>query len=267
MSSKTVFFVDIDGTLVGADFFLNEEVIQAAKVYQKSMGRLVLCTGRSVYGTKHIADKLGVSAPAILYNGAVIYDFCQEKILWKRPLDRGILEIIRRIYKERPEVCIEIFTEERIYRIRTNWMVENRGVPEERGILYPEIPQIKEDILKITLIADHSAELKKCRGFFNGGYSFEFSGRHFAEIVREGCGKHIAAKELIKYAKLNPEIIFAAGNGQNDIELLSQSDYAFVPVTAEEKVRQVADYLIDSPKECGMKKAFETAAACRAVPE
>lgn len=135
MSSKTVFFVDIDGTLVGADFFLNEEVIQAAKVYQKSMGSLVLCTGRSVYGTKHIADKLGVSAPAILYNGAVIYDFCQEKILWKRPLDRGIMEIIRRIYKERPEVCIEIFTEETIYRIRTNWMVENRGVPEERGIL------------------------------------------------------------------------------------------------------------------------------------
>lgn len=260
MSNKTIFFADIDGTLVGADFLLREEVVRAAKKYQEAGGKLVLCTGRSVYGTKHIADKLGAMAPAILYNGAVVFDFHRGEILWKRPLDKKIAEILQRIYQEHPGVCIEIFTEKAIYRVRTNWMVENRGVPEERGILYPEIPEIREDILKITLIADHSEELKRCRGYFTDGCSFEFSGRHFAEIVREGCGKHVAAKELMQYWEPDAEMIFAAGNGQNDMELLRQSDYAFVPATAEEKVKEVADRLIDGPEKMGMAEAFETAA-------
>lgn len=260
MNNKTIFFADIDGTLVGAEFLLGEEVIRAAKNYQEAGGKLVLCTGRSVYGTKHIAHRLGSLASAILYNGAVIYDFQREKILWKRPMDKKIMERVRCIYQKHPGVCMVFFTEKAIYRIRTNWMAENRGVPEERGILYPEIPEIREDILKITFIADHSEDLKKCREYFTDECSFEFSGRHFAELVREGCGKHFAAKALMQYRELDAEFIFAAGNGQNDMELLRWSDYAFVPVTAEEKVKEVADCLIDGPEEMGMAEAFERAA-------
>ena len=99
MNNKTIFFADIDGTLLGAEFLLGEEVIRAAKNYQEAGGKLVLCTGRSVYGTKHIAHRLGSLAPAILYNGAVIYDFQREKILWKRPMDKKIMERVRCIYQ------------------------------------------------------------------------------------------------------------------------------------------------------------------------
>ena len=32
-----------------------------------------------------------------------------------------------------PEICIQIFTEKGIYRMRSNWMIENHGVKEEMG--------------------------------------------------------------------------------------------------------------------------------------
>lgn len=266
MGRKTIFFIDIDGTLVGADFVLSSEVIRAAKAYQSAGGQLTLCTGRSVIGTRHIAEGLGASAQAVLYNGAALYDFQKEKILWKKPMDREIMEYIRQIYKEHPGICMVIFTDKNIYRIRTNWMVENKGIPEERGIPVQGPSEIKEDILKITFVSDHEADLHACREYFQEGkYRFDFSGRHFAELVRNDSGKHLAAKELIRCLGDDYDIVFAAGNGENDIELLKQSDYSFAPVTAVEQVKQSADHIINSPEQNGMKEAFEAASGYKRV--
>lgn len=261
MKKDTIFFVDIDGTLIASDFILREDVIECAKKYQMQGGNLVLCTGRSTYGTRMIAEKLNVNVPAILFNGAAIYDFKREEILWKKPLGNEIIKYIEQIYSRNPEVCVEIFTENHIYRLRTNWMVENKGVPEERGVLVNDIPEIQEEIMKLTLIADHTEELIKCKEYFPvGTYNCEFSGKHFVEVVCADTGKHLAAKEWLRIHNNPYEIIYAAGNAKNDIGILQMSDYAFVPRTAESDVQICADYLVDGPKESGMKEAFKIAA-------
>lgn len=260
MNKKTIFFVDIDGTLSGSDFRLREDVIEAAKEYQKNGGHLVLCTGRSVYGTRKIARQLGVTVPAILYNGAVIYDFELEEILWNNSIDRKIMDCVYQAYERFPDVCIQIFTSSMIYRIRTNWTIENKGVPEERGDYFDMIPQINEDILKVSLVADHTEHLEQCRELFTSqGHSFEFSGRHFVEIVQAGSGKHIAAKKMMDMLPEKYDMVLAAGNGHNDIELLRQSHMAFVPENASEDVKRYANRLIKEPAAGGMKEAFEIA--------
>lgn len=260
MKWNSVFLCDIDGTLVGKDMVLLKEVKEAVDSYMNSDGKLILCTGRSWIATRKIKEDLNLTDPLIVYNGAAIYDPEKDRIIWKETLDQDVLKAVGYIYENFPEVSIQIFTDKDIYRLRTNWMIETYGVPEERGTEIKDVSMIEGEILKLSFTANHRADLEKCQKLhFWEKYRYEYSSRHFSEVVAKHTGKHVAAKQLLKVLKINEEKIFAAGNGMNDLKMLQLSHCSFAPEDAAKEVREISNMVIDSPEKGGIRQAFELA--------
>ena len=94
--------LDIDGTLMGTDFVLQKPVIESIKKVQDNTDIIVLlASGRMTYSTLPIARQLGIIEPVIVYQGAMVNDFNNNKILFHQTVDpEYAIEIIDDLDKE-----------------------------------------------------------------------------------------------------------------------------------------------------------------------
>ena len=71
----TLILTDLDGTYLFDDHHISKENRDAARYFMDNGGLFTVATGRSKAGMEHFFPELEINAPAILYNGSVIYDF------------------------------------------------------------------------------------------------------------------------------------------------------------------------------------------------
>jgi len=121
MSCYRLFVFDLDGTLLAADGSLPPETEAFVKELS-CRARVTLATGRSLASARPYALRLEINAPAVLYHGAVIWDFAGGKALSERrippELARRALEVAARfplhvqLYRaaEDPTVYVERVT-------------------------------------------------------------------------------------------------------------------------------------------------------------
>ena len=82
---------DMDGTLLNGSSTVSPENLSALRYFMAEGGRFSVATGRSKPGMEHFLESLPINAPAVIYNGAVVYDFEAGCPVWQRPLgERGL---------------------------------------------------------------------------------------------------------------------------------------------------------------------------------
>ena len=69
---------DLDGTYLFDDHHISAENRAAVRYFMDNGGLFTVATGRSKAGMEHFFPELEINAPAILYNGSVIYDFARK---------------------------------------------------------------------------------------------------------------------------------------------------------------------------------------------
>lgn len=74
---------DIDGTLNNKLRKLPKRNYNAIKEFTEKGGNFTLASGRLVSSLKRNYDRVTPNQPAIVINGAGIYDYKQEKMLWR----------------------------------------------------------------------------------------------------------------------------------------------------------------------------------------
>lgn len=78
---------DIDGTLMDTNYPISQKTKDAFwRLQQKGVG-VTLATGRNEWEAREIANFLGITAPVILANGAQIYDFSKERLLYGQQIN------------------------------------------------------------------------------------------------------------------------------------------------------------------------------------
>ncbi len=116
--SDYLLVTDIDGTLINNQGLVGFENMEAIKKFQSMDGRFTLATGRPQAFTRSVLEGITLDVPAILYNGAVIYDFNDDKIIWEKVFDEDIKDLIRKIYVKFSEVGIGISCGDKYFILR-----------------------------------------------------------------------------------------------------------------------------------------------------
>ena len=89
---------DLDGTLLSIGSALPEENVRALQRAMEAGVQVVLCSGRMLEATLPIAQAIGVNAPMVLFNGAMVYDPASGSILRGRCIPRDTaVEVLRTI--------------------------------------------------------------------------------------------------------------------------------------------------------------------------
>lgn len=245
---KVYLMTDLDGTLLTSKKEISKTDRDAIERFRKSGGKFAFATGRTLQSAMQYIEELNVTDPVIMYNGACIYSPSENSILYTKALPLSAYEYTLEIFNKFPEVGAEILTPEGTYIIKLNSYEEMHAnycsdpifctiddVPKGQWlkVLFTMSP---EDIDKLTEYTE-----KRC---FEGT-SFIRSDSIFYEMLPLGVSKGSALNECRKF--FSHDITFAAaGDYNNDLELVKNADFGAAPANAQVCVKEVADFVLHS---------------------
>jgi Cof subfamily protein (haloacid dehalogenase superfamily) len=240
----TLLVCDMDGTLLDSKCKISDKNLKAINRFVDKGGTFTLATGRMETSTRHYLDILPINAPVILYNGALIYDFKEEKVLDCNFLEYGTESIIKEIMNEFPELGIEIFHGGDAYFIRESEETELHKIKENLHPLLVDVENIPKPWYKVIL-AWKPDKLVKVEEFLKtraGHFDMVYSEPQFIELINKGVSKGNALSRLVYILSLPLEKVVAVGDNMNDMEMIKIAGAGFAVENAHNKLKTCARY-------------------------
>lgn len=234
---------DMDGTLLDNKRRLSERNRAAIDRFVKGGGLFSLATGRM----KASVDlyKLPICVPAIIYNGAAIYDFKKDKTLWSNNLQECMKNVVDQIIKRFEGIGLEIYSEGTIYITNENehtidHMIRERFTP----VYFESLDEVPQPWTKVLLAWDPK-KLPNVENFLKGftePFEQVYSEPQFLELLNKGISKGSGLMRLKQLMDEEISCIIAIGDNMNDIELIQEADVGVATGNAKESLKKIADF-------------------------
>ncbi len=234
---------DLDGTFWGQGSEVENQ--KAIEYFIENGGRFSFATGRTVDFISEKPFASIINAPTCLFNGAVVYDYSQEKLLREVRLPYTVREFLDAVSDK-----IKGFTKLGLFR----------GI-HDSGTYYSNLDEIIESdfechslkLLCTFETTDRTLEFKHaCRSmpFFKNtyisrswGYGVEFNAAngtkgHALDFFKSYCGAHTS---------------IGIGDYDNDLTLVQHADIGVAVGNAVDELKESADWVVKHYSECAIK--------------
>lgn len=250
---------DMDGTLLNSSSKISPENLSAINKFTANGGSFTVATGRMSNSVKlYIAD-LPINAPAILYNGSMIYDFESGKAVWRQDLEDDTKSIIQWVYDNYPDVGIQVYSNDSVYILRTNFLTEKHIAREKLRTTDCVIDDIPFPWIKCMIIGENSTLVKIKEYLKDREISFRsvFSEWNYLEIMHTTTSKGGALNELIRLSGFSKEKVISIGDNLNDVELIQAAGIGIAVENARPELKRKADYCCCSNDEHAIAQVIE----------
>lgn len=258
---------DLDGTILNPESLI-EPVVRAAVARARAAGVTVtIATGRMFRSARAYAAELGLGAvPLIAYNGALIQDSADGRVWCHRPLSHAAARSIGRYLAARG-VHVNIYCGDALYVEATNAITERYasrvGVePIVAPGLLSDLPWAPTKMLAVAEPDEIPRLAADIRRLVGDGVTLASSCPTFLEITDRGVNKGAALAELAAALDIRREEVLAAGDGQNDLEMIRYAGVGVAAHGAFPEVLAEAD-LVAGPGPAGIADIIERAASGR----
>ena len=251
---------DVDGTLLQAGYGIPKDNIDTIERFVAMGGRFTLATGRGIAAIDKYKDWVALSAPAILVNGGVIYDYTTKKVLHEYTLDPGVRTVLLEIMDVFPELGVEVLIREKCCALRMNETVLNHTAVEHIPFTLTDISIVADGWNKvlmadtpemIQLVKEYAEKRCKHDDRFKK-YDFIQTSKIYYEIIPKGVSKADGLKRLVEIMGMDIDKTVAIGDFYNDLELLDAAGVSAVVADAPDDVKEHANYIVASCLEGGV---------------
>lgn len=244
--SDVLLTVDYDRTLTGPDSAIPERNLTAIRYFIENGGAFTVNTGRSLPMTRVFRDIVPVNVPLLLYNGSAAYDLQKQEILDAKIIDLPMAQTLRRVMAMFPDMTVEVQGLDAHYIFEENpaWDAFSQGnlcawghaKPEDdlgpflKFSLYGRIGSASVSALYEYTdeeIARFDAVEEQLRQELGASCEVFRAAPKIIDVHAKGVSKANAARALQK--KLGRAILVCVGDGENDVSMLCDADYAFSP--------------------------------------
>lgn len=240
---------DIDGTLNNKLRRLPKRNFEAINRFVvECNGHFTLASGRNVQSLRKHFEKLPISGtPAVVLNGAGVYDYNLDKMVRFSPINDSAIDIVRQVHKRFPTLEIEVLTDKTIYtlnsRIFCPVMVRADNLNHTDYRHFEKIP--KENWGKVIFLGPPPL-IKAVRKFIDAipdkKANFMSSSVASFEMLEEGVHKGIGAMEVAKLYNIPYEHTAAIGDYFNDYDMLKTVYLSACCGQAPQGVKEIAKY-------------------------
>ena len=244
--SDVLLTVDFDRTLTGPDSTIPERNLEAIRYFIENSGAFTVNSGRSLPMTKVFRDIVPVNVPLLLYNGSAAYDLQKQEVLDAALIPLEQSRIIRRLMHLVPDMTVEVQGLDAHYIFEENpaWDAFSEGNHCAWGHAKPEDdlgPFLKLALYgrigsaAVSALYEYTPEeiqrfdeVQQLLQEELGDYCEIFrAAPKILDIHAKGVSKANAARALQK--KLGRSILVCVGDGENDVSMLDDADFAFAP--------------------------------------
>lgn len=236
---------DMDGTLLNGKSQISEKNHRAIKRFISGGGMFTVATGRMSKAVEPYLPMLPMNIPAILYNGAAIYDFSTRKVLWQNCLPDNLELVAEDALRRFPDIGLEVFHGEDIYLPTQNYETGRHMIREGFHPIYAGLKDIPKPWLKF-LIAAKPEQLLEVEGFLENRkeeFHAVYSEPQFLELLNKNVSKGSALRRLAAMLNFPCDCIVAMGDNRNDLEMLREAGIGIAVANAHSDAAGAANLI------------------------
>lgn len=268
-----LFAIDMDGTLLNSDSKINPSAKEAIQQLNEKGIKTVLTSGRVMSSIKYQSKDLNIDNPMIAANGALLMLNSQKK-LYEYPLeDSHIKDLVE--FCQKHKFIYHFYDEDTFYSNRLDdERLKHLKIDTDDGLNYQcnisitedpyeDLKQKEKPAYKILIgcLKSHpygeEKAVKIIKEAFDDKLYVTSSGPGAIEIMEQHVNKWEAVKYLSDQLGIKKDEIAAIGDSYNDLPMVKESKIGFAMGNGNEKVKEVADYVVTDNNSSGIKEAAE----------
>jgi Cof subfamily protein (haloacid dehalogenase superfamily) len=253
--------IDVDDTLLTDDLSVTEGTKEALAEAVKQGCVVTLATGRMYSSAVQIAGQLELNVPIITYQGALIKNLLDGKVLYERPVPEDVAQDVVAFCAER-RLHLQGYVEDRLIAIEDNDKIakysELTKVPYEIDSDFQSIA--KKGSTKLLIIDEPAvldALIPELQERLGARAHVTKSKPHYLEIVHPEATKGHALLHLAAHYGIPREETIAVGDSWNDHEMIEAAGLGVAMENAVEPLKAAADYVTRSNNEEGVRAVVE----------
>ena len=251
---KRMLFMDLDGTLLNDAKQITEGNRKALDQALERGHGVIITTGRPLKSAMDQAHKLEMDRPGcylIAYNGAVIYDWAEEKQIFSRTLP---YEAVFRTFDQANGMNLHVQTYD-TWKVLVEPRCDDAAVRRycklidmEFNVIEDVRKSLREEPVKCLAINyEEKKDLLKIQEWIRANMREEvdcfFSCDQYLEVVPKGMNKGEAVKMLCEMMQIPVEDAVAVGDAANDLSMIEAAGIGVAMANGTQEVKQIADYI------------------------
>ncbi len=251
---------DLDGTVLPQSQVISSGNIQAVQKAAAAGVTVTVATGRMYQAALPPARMLGVDAPIISYNGAIIRTI-QGETLYENFLPPEIVQEVIDFCKAQ-DLYVQNYSGDCLHIPERNEMARSyedtqRVTAELVG--WDRMRNLTEAVPKLLCITkpgeEASGYLRMLSEYFGERVQFVQSAVNYIEVINPGVSKAAAIGILARKMGIRQEEVMAIGDSGNDIPMLKAAGVSVAMGNALPEVKAVCDHVTTDCEEDGFAEA------------
>jgi Cof subfamily protein (haloacid dehalogenase superfamily) len=258
--------LDVDGTVAGKSRRVSPAVRAAVAAAQARGVYVTLATGREFRSAHRFARDLGLSAPLICSQGAVIRDCVTLDVLHHVPMSGTLAaEAITMLHEA--DVCVIASIDDKLHIVTDGpafaGFARYWGAPDPADVVVaPNLAEItrRTPPTKVMFFGDPSIvdrELARISDHFGEALAFVRSDVSVGEMIAPGLSKGIALAAVADRLGVERDQVIAIGDEENDVPMLQWAGLGLAMGNAPDAVKRMADAVIPSVDDDGVAWAID----------
>lgn len=243
-------FLDIDGTLLSDSFIIHERNQKAIAAAREKGHMVFINTGRSLGNIPEVLSSQfnvdGVicgSGAMITMNGETVFQASMSKDLIRRLTEYAfenrklwyIFEGLKKVYAVSNDI-----------RKRADFQIP-LNKPEDYHVMDDDEIQV------LAMGVEVPSDFKEL--FKDEITVFQFE--TYADCVIKGLNKATGIEKVLELTGIKRENTIAIGDSNNDMDMINYAGVGVAMANSQQSILDIADYITDSAKDCGVAAAIE----------
>ena len=253
--------LDIDGTLLRPDRTISPRVRDAVRSAAKLVPTF-LATARPPRSVRAIHEELKLSMPQVNYNGALLWDPIDSKIIEHTPLTAQVCASL--IVRVRAMVADAVLSIEHLDRWYTD-RIDDRFTTETGRLFSPDFVVPLEALLSLgaTKLMFHANPRQvdllrsSLEPAFGSGVTFIRTDPDLLQMMNRSTSKWKGILSLAARIGVPAEAIMTIGDNENDEEMIREAGVGIAMANACGMALDVADWIAPSNVDDGVAAAIE----------
>ena len=261
MPKKKLLVTDLDGTLIPSGNSISAANIAAAQKAAAAGVTVAIATGRMYKASLPVARMLGLNAPIIAYNGAMIAE-TDGKILYSHSLEPDTVKPVVEICRAN-DWHLNLYVQDELYYAVHNEFsdgYETRQDIRGHAVGWDGLSVRTENVTKLLTISPTAEEAQRRQKIlqekFGTVLSCMLSHPRYVEIVSPSVGKGDAVKRLARLLQTDIANVYAIGDSVNDISMLEAAGTSIAMGNAPQNIRDSSTYVTATCENDGFAKAI-----------